>query len=110
MQATDEELFLQNLILSQQLNEALAENQALKAEIKELKEKLNTNSSNSSKPPSQDPFREPGTKKPKGRSQGAQKGHQGHSRQLIPIEQVQTQHDLKPDVCPNCQSNSFDTD
>ena len=105
MQLTNEELLLQNQILSQQLKEALAEIQALKAEINELKEKLNTNSSNSSKPPSQDPFRAPRKKKPAERSQGAQKGHQGHSRPLIPIDQVQTQHDLKPDVCPNCQSN-----
>ena len=57
MQPTYEELFSQNQILIQQLKEALAEIQILKAEIKELKEKLNTNSSNSSKPPSQDPFR-----------------------------------------------------
>lgn len=108
MKPTYEELFVQNQILSQQLKEAMAEIQTLRTEIKELKEKLNTNSSNSSKPPSQDPFRASRKKKPTGRSQGAQKGHKGHSRQLIPIEQVQTLHDLKPDVCPNCQSNSFD--
>ncbi len=68
MQPTYEELFSQNQILAQQLKEALAEIQTLKAEIKELKEKLNTNSSNSSKPPSQDPFRAPRTTKPTGRS------------------------------------------
>jgi len=110
MKPTYEELFSQNQILAQQLKEALAEIQTLKAEIKELKEKLNTNSSNSSKPPSQDPFRAFKTKKPTGRSQGAQKGHKGHSRQLIPIEQVQTLYDLKPNICPNCQSNSFDSE
>ena len=94
MKPTYEDLFSQNQLLAQQLKEALAEiqtlkaeNQALKAEIKELKEKLNTNSSNSSKPPSQDPFRSPRKKTPTGRSQGTQKGHKGHSRQLIPIEQ-----------------------
>lgn len=122
MKPTYEELFAQNQILIQQLKEALlevqllrAENQQLKTEIqqlkgeiKDLKDKLNTNSSNSSKPPSQDPFRPRKINKSTGRNQGAQKGHQGHSRQLIPIEQVQTQHDLKPNFCPHCQSNSFD--
>ncbi len=40
-----------------------AQIEALQTEIKELKEKLNTNSSNSSKPPSQDPYRVPVQKK-----------------------------------------------
>ena len=57
MQPTYEELFTQVRILTQQLQEALAENQALKAKVKELKEKLNTNSSNSSKASSQDPLK-----------------------------------------------------
>ena len=122
MQPTYEELFAQNQTLIKQLNEALAEiqglkleiqqlkveNQLLKSEIKDLKDKLNTNSSNSSKSPSQDPFRERKKNKETGRTQGAQKGHQGHSRRLIPIEQVQTLYDLKPNVCPDCQSNFFD--
>lgn len=82
-----------------QLDDAFLEIQQLKAEVRNLKDKLNTNSSNSSKPPSQDPFRKrPKLDKESGRRQGAQKGHQGHSRDLIPIEQVQTLRDLKPDV------------
>ncbi len=66
MQPTYGELFLQNQalmqqvqILTQQLKEAFAEIKTLKAKVKELEEKLNTNSSNSSKAPSQDPFRLP---------------------------------------------------
>lgn len=110
MKPTYEELFEQNQALLQKLNEALAEIETLKAKVKELEEKLNTNSSNSSKPPSQDPFRDRRKKKPTGRKQGAQKGHKGHSRQLLPIEQVQTIHDLKPNTCPNCQSYCFDPD
>jgi transposase len=122
MQPTYEQLFSQNQALiqqnqaltlqvqtlTQQLNEALAEIQTLRAEVKDLKEKLNTNSSNSSKPPSQDPFRNRKAKKPTGGKQGAQKGHLGHARGLVPIEQVQIQHDLRPGVCPSCQSNNFD--
>jgi transposase len=103
MQSTYEEL----LILIQQLKEKI---QQLESENKNLKDKLNTNSSNSSQPPSQDPYRKPKQNKKTGRAQGAQKGHRGYSRRLIPLEEVQTLHDLKPNVCPNCQSNSFDED
>lgn len=108
-QPTYEELFAQNQSLMKQLNAAFLEIQQLKTEVRDLKDKLNTNSSNSSKPPSQDPFRKrPKPDKESGRKQGAQKGHQGHSRVLIPIELVQKLHELKPNVCPGCQSNSFD--
>jgi len=109
-----EELVQQINTLTQQLKEALAEiqilkaeNQALKAEIKVLKEKLNTNSTNSSTPPSQDPFRKKRRKDPTGKPQGAQPGHRGHARQLVPLEQVQIVHDLRPGACPSCASAFF---
>jgi transposase len=131
MKPTYEELFAQNQILTQLLKEALLEIQQLKEEnqllrtenqqlreeikllkeeVKDLRDKINTNSSNSSKPPSQDPFRDRKKNKKSGRNQGAQKGHRGHSRQLIPIEQVQILHDLKPNICPDCQSGVFDAE
>ncbi len=117
MQPAYEELFTQIKILTEQnqaltlqLKEAFAKIKALKTKVKELEEKLNTNSSNSSKAPSQDPFRPHKPKKPTGRHQGAQKGHPEHSRGLLPVEQVQAQHDLRPSVCPNCQSNDFDVE
>ena len=47
-------------------------------------------------------------KKSTGRHRGAQKGHSGHSRALLPAEQVQTQLDLRPEICPSCQSCDFD--
>ena len=91
---------------NQQLKTGIRE---LRAEILDLKDKLNTNSSNSSQSPSQDPFRKRGkSNKASGRKQGAQKGHRGHSRDLIPPEQVQTVHNLKPNTCPDYQSNCFD--
>jgi len=115
MQPTYEELFSQVQILTQQLKEALAEiqilkveNQALKIEIQELKDKLNTNSKNSSKPPSQDPFRTHSKKKPTGRKQGGQPGHPRHVRPLVPIEDVKEVFEIKPDVCPSCGKNAFD--
>lgn len=107
MQPTYEELFAQNQVLIQQLNAALLEIKELKAKIKELEEKLNTNSTNSSIPPSQDPFRQPRRKEKTGRKQGGQPGHGGHRRNLYPLEQVQVVHELKPTTCPHCHSKEF---
>ena len=58
--------------------------------ITKLEAKLNTNSKNSSKPPSTDPPWLP-TKKKGGkgkRKQGAQTGHAGMARELLPVEEV----------------------
>jgi transposase len=82
--------------------------EALEAENRELREKLNTNSNNSSKPPSQDPFRKTRSLKPTGRKQGAQPGHPGHKRYVYPSEQVTTVIDLKPDTCPHCGPVNFE--
>jgi transposase len=95
-----------------ELRAALAERDAMlaerDAEIKELKEyiakleaQLNTNSSNSSKPPSSDP---PWKQKPsKGNTngkRGAQKGHRGIARELVPVEEVDVVVSCKPvDLC-----------
>ena len=54
-------------------------------EIESLKEKLNTNSNNSSNPPSSDRYSS--DKKNQGagtRTRGGQKGHRGMSRNLLP--------------------------
>ena len=110
MQPTYQEIFAQNQILIKLLDEALVKIQQLESKIKDLEDKLNTNSSNSSKSPSQDPFRKGKKGKVSGLKQGAQKGHQGHSRYLIPPEEVKLIHDLKPDICPECQSNTFDSE
>jgi len=114
MKPTYEQLFSQNQTLIQQvetltvqLQEALAEIKLLRAEVKDLKDKLNTNSSNSSKPPSQDPYRSTKKKKPTGRKQGGQPGHTGYKRSLYPVAEVQIVHDLRPQKCPNCQSHDL---
>lgn len=101
-------LLEQNRVLSERLDKALSEIQTLKAEISDLKEKLNTNSSNSSKPPSQDPFRSNKRNKKSNLKQGGQPGHMGHRRSLYPPDQVQVVHDLKPQACSNCLSDRFD--
>lgn len=58
--------------------------------IAELERRLNRNSRNSSVPPSQDPpgAPEPRRPDPSGRSQGAQPGHRGKGRGLLPLEAV----------------------
>lgn len=108
--------------LEEQLQEArrfceelVAENEALRAEINSLKtaiesirEKLDTNSSNSSKPPSQDPFRKKRTSKGKGKRQGGQPGHRGHKRKPYPPEQVGEFVDLRPETCPSCSGKDFE--
>ena len=81
--------------------------EALEAEIKELREKLNTNSNNSSKPPSQDPFRKSRTKQSSGKKPGGQPGHPGHARKLYPPEQITKTVNLQPDNCPHCGSADF---
>lgn len=75
----------------------LDENRALKAQLAK-------NSTNSSKPPSTDP---PSVERPKtapsGRKPGGQPGHKGHRRELIPVEEVDERHDVKPGCCSGCQ-------
>lgn len=86
------------------LREQVAEVDDLKAEIAELKERLGQNSGNSSKPPSSDPpsYQPKPPREPQGRKRGGQPGHQGHSRQFVPVEEVSHLIDLKPQRCTRC--------
>lgn len=76
----------------------------LKAENQLLKEQVKQNSSNSSKPPSQDISKgfKPKEKKQGKQKPGAQAGHQGHERPLYPIEQCQSVKDYYPETCIDC--------
>ena len=86
------------------LREQVAEVDDLKAEIAELRERLGQNSSNSSRPPSSDPpsYKPKPPRESKGRKRGGQPGHQGHARQLLPVEEVDHLIDLKPQRCTRC--------
>jgi transposase len=83
----------------------MARVQALEAEVAILREQVNRNSRNSSQPPSSDgpdvPAK-PRRQAKSGRKRGAQKGHQGTTRKLVPVEQVKDVHDVKPDMCRRC--------
>jgi transposase len=75
----------------------------LNEKIAKLEARLNTNSSNSSKPPSTDPpWKQPKEKSNssgKGK-RGAQQGHAGAARKLLPIEEVNELIHCKPnDIC-----------
>lgn len=85
-----------------------AENAKLKNEIQKLRAKNDTNSNNSSLPPSQDPHRSKRKVKVSGKSPGGQPGHAGHKRKLYPQEALSANIDVKPKICPTCHSTEFD--
>lgn len=67
-----------------------------------LEEKLCTNSHNFSQAPSADQHRPPVPKPTTGRKRGAQPGHSGKARALLPPETLTHAHDCKPGPCPKC--------
>lgn len=82
-----------------------AENAALRAEVAELKARLNQNSANSSRPPSSDGPKKAPPKGGKGkRKQGAQPGHKGVTRALVPPEKVTSRTEHRPDRCDGCET------
>ncbi len=105
----------------QRIAELEAENAALRARTAELekkvedltqlvlmlKERLDRNSGNSSKPPSSDSpdqRAERRGKGPTGGKRGGQPGHAGSKRDLLPKEQVNEFKPLFPSECENCFS------
>ena len=74
------------------------------AEIAKLKEQLNRNSQNSSKPPSTDGYKKPNRslRSPSGKKPGGQDGHKGHNlkAKIEPTEIVQHM----PYACTGCPS------
>ena len=76
----------------------------LEAEVRELPDRLNQNSQNSSKPPASEGTqvkRKP-PKPPSGRNPGGQPGHTPHQRALVPVDQVGTVITCKPEQCRRC--------
>jgi transposase len=76
----------------------------LQAENAELKARLAQNSTNSSKPPASDGFQKktikPALPKQPGRKPGGQKGHSGHTLQMVSTPDVVVQH--QPARCISC--------
>ncbi len=82
-----------------QANSALkTENSDLKAEVAKLKAQLNSNSRNSSKPPSSDGYKKkPAFPRKKKGKQGGQQGHKGRTLQQVEHPDKTVKH--KPDPC-----------
>jgi len=76
--------------------------QQLEARVEKLERELNRSSRNSSAPPSSDPpskRRQPRSKDASGRKQGAQDGHEGHGRELLPASAVDEVIEHWPERC-----------
>ena len=79
--------------------------EALQEENRTLQEQLHQTSRNSSRPPSSDPPQSARPKRPRGKRRGGgQPGHPGHTRTLIPVEEVDEVVVLKPEQCSGCHS------
>ena len=77
---------------------------ALQAEVQSLKDRLGSNSRNSSRPPSADPIhlkRQP-PKLPSGKKRGGQPGHRRAIRPLVPAGQLADTLICKPAGCTGC--------
>jgi transposase len=77
---------------------------SLEQRIADLEERINKNSTNSSKPPSSDP---PSVKRrppapASGKKRGGQPGHRRQARPLVPPEQLRQVIDCKPSECRWC--------
>ena len=79
---------------------------ALEALVKDLSERVQQDSRNSSRPPSSDgpskktPKRN--RRQPSGRRAGGQPGHRGQTRELMPVDKVDKIITLKPSSCATC--------
>ena len=79
---------------------------ALQEQVRTLQEQLNQTSQNSSRPPSSDPPQHERPRRPRShRHRGGQPGHPGHTRTLIPVEEVDEVVVIKPEQCAHCQAS-----
>jgi transposase len=89
-----------------QLAAQAAQLAVLEAKVRELEARLNTNSSNSSIPPSANPLgaRQPVVKRKSKRKPGGQPGHRPHLKKMLPPERVDHTHPLVPQACEHCHA------
>src|SRR4029450_6714487 len=91
--------------LESRLSALEARVQTLQEQNRVLQERLHQNSRNSSRPPSSDPPQSPRPRRPRGqRRRGGPPGHPGHTRTLLPVEEVDEVVVLKPDQCSGCHA------
>jgi transposase len=97
-------LWQENQALKQQVAALQEQAAILQGEVERLREQVNRNSRNSSKPPSSDPphMRQYPKREKSGRTRGGQKGHPGKGRKLQPLERVSRVVVSKPTSCRQC--------
>jgi len=97
---------VKNLIeqMSQRIGALEEKCRELQAENQLLEERINLNSKNSSKSPSQDLNKgfKPKPKEGQKKKAGGQSGHKGHERPMYPIEECQIVQDYYPEECIEC--------
>ena len=77
----------------------------LEGMMEAVQEQLTQTSRNSSRPPSSDPPHHERPRRPRSqRRRGGQPGHPGHTRTLIPVDEVAEVVVLKPEQCTQCQA------
>jgi transposase len=77
----------------------------LQEQVHTLEERRNQTSRNSSRPPSSDSPQHQHPRRPPGkRRRGGQPGHPGHTRTLVPVDEVDEVVVLKPKQCSSCQA------
>ena len=77
----------------------------LQEQVRTLQDRLHQTSQNASRPPSSDPPQHSRARRPRSqRRRGGQPGHPGHTRTLIPVEDVDEVVVLKPEQCTHCQA------
>lgn len=75
----------------------------LQEQVRELTERLNRDSGNSSRPPSSDPpWRSRNKKAASGKKRGGQPGHPGECRRLLPPDEVDHLVPVTPTACEQC--------
>ena len=78
---------------------------SLQEQVRTLQEQLNQTSQNSSRPPSSDPPQSGRPHRPRShRRRGGQPGHPGHTRMLLPVEDVDEVVVIKAEQCTHCQA------
>jgi transposase len=93
-------------VLEETVQRLQAAIQQLEATVHQVREQLQQNSRTSSRPPSSDPPQVLGQRprrEPSGRRPGGQPGHEGQTRTLRPVEEVDAVIPVKPERCPRCQ-------
>jgi transposase len=92
------------LLLKKQYQREHAMRLGAEQRSRELEESTRTNASNSSLPPSANPIGapKPTVKQPTGLKRGAQIGHVGHARKLIPSAEADERIEHRPATCVRC--------